>query len=248
VIDCADPGTWTLRLSTAGDHGDVATVTLRDDETTHVDLDLASWLPGQLHGVVLRNGRPLAGERVTVVVDRGVDARVFAHEQHVPTTTDAEGRFHLRLRQGMCRVQWSRRTGDGSWTLLHAAGAASVETGRECDQTFELTTGTLRVRLLDGGGKPAPCVTLQLLSTAGKPQPLAATTDKNGVAEIEADAEPFRIEVLPRRLQHPEAQGEVGRANLGNPGALAALRLRLGDVKVEQGKTTDVTLRLPADW
>lgn len=253
-IDGADAGSWQLWLTTYDaetritDSDAVATVTLRDGETTAVHVDLAAWAPGELKGLVLRNDKPLAREsHLTALLDGGIDAAGRDSWQSVQIRTDAEGRFVLRTRQTTLRLQLSAGSAAG-WQQLSFAETAFVPAAGHVEQTFHLSTGTLRVLLRDADDKPVAGVPLQLFDASGQQRHELPATDKTGCAEIEVEVEPFRVEVLPKRLLAEAAQAAVARAAPDDPDPFRRLRQRLGEVIVQQGVVTEQTLRLPPEW
>ncbi len=101
TIDDVPAGTWRiLVVRTRGRGGvgsreafDADTVDVRAGAATRVDADLSRFMPGDLEGLVLRNGIPLAETEVRLSVEgRGVGFET--------ARTDAQGRFRARLRPG----------------------------------------------------------------------------------------------------------------------------------------------------
>jgi hypothetical protein len=255
-INGAPPGTWQVAVNWFVKHGEgmafgaseeCAAVDLRDGTTTSIEVDLSRLLPGTLDGLVLHNGAPLADTAVQVVCNFGRDALGNDRSVEQQVRTDADGRFHFLARAGACTVAWARQRGDQSYRL-RAAGTVDVVAGQTVAQTFLLTTGTARVRLLDAQGGPAAKVAIELRDAAGAVRQVLPPTGDDGCTSGETEAETFTATVLPKRLQDPVAQRQVWLDNPGNSDPFAALRLRLGNVAPTAGATAAVELHLPASW
>ncbi|HLQ37814.1 MAG TPA: hypothetical protein VK348_08435, partial [Planctomycetota bacterium] len=246
-FDGVPAGTWDLGIGWGrGDNGDagvVATVTLRDGETTSVEVDLSQLAPAQVDGQVFCNDKPLADAELWV--SRWRDGRDL---DGCRTTTDAEGRFHVRRASGTFRIAARRTLADGTGIALAAPESVVSEPGGRASQVFHISSGELRLHLLDAQGMPAANVPLRVFDAAGKERNALPKTGVDGVVSCELEAESFSVQTLPKRLLDAEAYRACLDANRGATDPFASVYVHVGDVKVEQGKTTDVTLRLPADW
>jgi hypothetical protein len=249
AFDGAPPGRWQVSVAFAVAHSSSGmmsmsignrepgpVVDLSDGATTDVAIDLSSILPGELDGVVLRNGKPLANTAVRA-------GTKFA----VAVTTDADGRFHATLRAGECELTWPRGQ-PPNWSSLRAAETINIVTGQTVAQTFHLDSGTVRVRVLDPHGNPAAKVRIELRDAAGTPRQSLPPTGDDGSTTAEIEAETLAASALPKRLQEWPAQQAYWVANPGNPDPLASQRLQLGSITARAGDTIEVELRLPADW
>lgn len=251
------PGRWRLvvmcmRADRDGSGGsyleeDGGFVELEDGRTTTVAVDLSALLPGELEGLVLHNGVPLANAPVHLllpIVDHP-DGQSHLTES---ATTDAGGHFQATLRKGRYQLSWNASRVQGSWWPVLAAEQVTVEVGRPTRQTFTLQTGQLAVQVVDAAGKPAADVVIELRDAAAKPRLTLPATDATGRATIEGEAQAFTAWVLPKRLQESKAQREFVLARAGQSDPFAEVRLPLGRVAVRVGETTRVELKLPPAW
>jgi len=224
-----------------------AVVDLVDGQTTTVALDLSSMLPGELEGLVLHNGAPLAATQLNQQCPLG---QVEIGEQQtfsVPVTTDGEGRFRATVRRGEVRLSWSRARGD-SWVALHASELAVVQQGQLIRQTFTLQSGTVKLRLLDAAGASVGKVEIELRDAGGLHRQTLGPTDDAGCVATECEVATFTAWVLPKRLQEQKARNEFYQAHAGEPDPTATVRLQLGTVTTRMGETVELELRLPAGW
>ena len=253
-IEGAPSGTWQLVVSwtrsrgggmSTGESVNAGLFELRSEETTRVDVDLSHLVPGDLEGSVLHNGAPWANGRVRVVPV--ADASGGRQGRSESASTDADGRFHLRLPSGEYELALELASERRSDTL-RAGGSVRVVRGERTTRTFDVRSGSVRVRLLDASGVAVVGVLVELRDAADKPRTWLAATGADGWTTGELEAGVFSACVLPRRLQDQKAQQEVWRANVGNPDPFAAMRLRLGTVTARVGETMTIELRLPPEF
>src|SRR5262249_29591577 len=149
------------------------TVELREGETTAVAIDLPDWLLGDLEGQVMADGLPMANQQIGLRIRSGTDGRGPVRLYQGPencSRTDAEGRFHLRGRQGFARVVlWGKRLVQRFllWDLLYARDEVFLPAGGHATQVFHFDTGKLQLRVLDNSGKPVGDVGLFLRGEDG---------------------------------------------------------------------------------
>lgn len=255
-IGGAAPGTWRLQVSwwrqigggrRVGDGVEADAVELRSGETTRLDLDLSHLLPGDLDGVVLRNGKPMADSQVVLRSIAGGPGRAHDRGRTELAQTDGEGRFHARLQPGEYSLTAGILRQDGAHSLL-ADGTVRVLRGERTTRTFHVQSGSVRVRLVDPAGVPASGVTVELRDAAGVPRQVLAPTEADGWTSGDVEAEAFTVHVLPRRLQDLRARQEVWRAEPNNRDPFVTVRLRLGSVTARVGETTTIELRLPPEF
>ncbi|HLQ39034.1 MAG TPA: sigma factor-like helix-turn-helix DNA-binding protein, partial [Planctomycetota bacterium] len=183
VFDGVPPGTWQVTLVrweadqicyggfAAQFIEPVATVDLRSGETTTVTIDLPDWLLADLDGQVMTNDLPMANQRIGLSIKGGADGLGPAHlnMQHT-LRTDAEGRFHVRIRQGITRVilqEPVRVPGFMLWDTLFTRDEVFAPAGESTTHVFHLDTGKVRLRVLDDTGKPVSDVGLFLRDDDG---------------------------------------------------------------------------------
>jgi hypothetical protein len=247
-IDGVPPGTWNFSLSYmvlrngggSGHSHSLPPVTLRDGETTTVDLDLRVLLPGTLQGSVLRNGVPLAHATV-MLVGKTENGQEFYDQAE----TDDDGRLTAAVRSGSWKVRLQRHE-PTRITEVSALGAAVVTAGAVTTETFTIASGEVKVRLLDGDGKTVNLV--PMLSSASTEYCWIEPVDREGWHVAQVDADTWTVRVLPQRLLTQEAQQALMVANPGNPDALKAAMLVLGTFTLGPGEVVERELRLPAEW
>lgn len=251
----AEPGTWRLQVSwwrqvggggRGSDGMDAGAVELRAGETTRLDLDLSHLLPGDLEGVVLHNGTPMAASQIVLRSIPGVAARAGDRGRTEMALTDGEGRFRARLQPGEYSLTAGILGRDGAHSL-RAEGTVRVLRGESTTRTFHVQSGSVRVRLLDPRGVAVSGVTVELHDAVGSQQWMPPT-EADGWTSSEVEAGAFTVHVLPRRLQDLRARQEVWRAEPNNRDPFATVRLRLGSVTARVGETTNVELRLPSEF
>jgi hypothetical protein len=114
--------------------------------------------------------------------------------------------------------------------------------------TFTLSSGALKVRLLDAAGAPAASVRVMLRGAAADDVAWLPPTDADGYATITGAVGAYDLRVLPKALQDQDALRAFYQAHAGEPDPTAAVMLPLGVATVRTGETTEVELRLPATW
>ena len=222
-------------------------VDVADGEVVTRTIDLAVVLPGELEGVVMHNGAPLAGAPVELRVRLAdhPDGQSF-HVEDV--ATDAAGRFRAQIRAGEYELTWMPvREMSGGVTVV-AAERARVDVGKRTEQTFSLATGKVDVLVLDAAGKPVRNVVLECRDAGDVAQFSFAPTDGEGRATTECGIAPFTICVLPRRLQDPAAVRAHVQARLGQRDPFTDVRLTVGRFTPRAGETVTVEVHLPAEW
>ena len=251
AFDAVPAGIWQLLLTAWDDnyrdgYGEVvASVTLREGETARVRVDLPQWCPAEVDGQLLLNGAPLP--HADVWLQREGDAGRWSNLTKVTTADD--GRFHLRARQGRLRAQLLFNVIQGN--NVYATGVVSrdalfVPAGGTADGVLHIDTGKLRLCLQDSEGAPVAGVRLCLLG--GDVRRNTPWTDADGRVELEIEAMPFSVQVLPKRLQSGKAQDELTVQLPKTSDPLAAYRLTLGSVTAKTGENVEATFRLPPDW
>lgn len=252
-IDHVPAGEWSLCLLLAlgSDSGrtvlpqHLVPVVLRDGEVAQRDVDLSGYRTGRLEAQVLHNGAPLASAFVcpkpVVTAGSGEVARMWS-----TVRTDAEGRISCTRFHGPFHLEWSP-THTPFAACLRADETIEVLPGQTVTQVFHLRSGTLRARVVDANGAPAAGVKVELIDAAGEWRWTMPETDADGRTQQQVEATTFTCGVVPAALL---AQDPRRAAMRGPPGEaadpLTASRLRLGSVTVQEGKSTEVTLQLPA--
>ena len=243
VLSGAPPGEWDVVVNAVGVRESTrvtypiaaGTVTLRSGQRTEIDLDLAAILPGTLEGVVTLNGAPWANDRVLLDGDRGSEV----------AKTDAEGRFTLQTRPGTYPLRIGRSVGD-RWISFKSMATVTIVRGQTTRQTFEITTGSLRLEVSGPDGKPVAGLSVQLEPGGDSLPP----TDEAGVTEQEVIARNVTLRTLPKRLMSNEAwraAWQEGRAR-GLEDPLGSHWVTIGTAAIAAGQTTTVPIRLPPEW
>ncbi len=132
--------------------------------------------------------------------------------------------------------------------MIRAAETVSVTPGQLTPATFTLSSGVLKVRLLDAEGAPAPQVAMQLRGAPDQAAPALLPTDDDGRTTGEGEVGTYAVQVLPKALQSQAAIMAFYKEHIGEADPLAAVLRSLGTVTLRVGETTEVELRLPADW
>lgn len=223
------------------------TVDLVAGQETKLAIDLTALLPSELSGLVLHNGTPLANTKLQLHSTLGTNPDDDEAKTHEPITTDGEGRFRVAVRGTSQSLSWSRQ-GDRRLTVLRSAETVACQPGQTMHATFTLSSGTLKVRLLDAAGAPVPAVRVQLRGSTKNAAMSLPRTDAEGYATSDGEVGTYDARVLPKDLQDQQALTAFHQAHVGEPDPTAALLIPLGVVTVRTGETTQVELRLPATW
>ena len=244
-LDGVPPGRGQLKLQYSWSYGSsrvtgpmetVATLDLRDGETTRVAADLSSFVTGGLEAQVLHDGRPLADETITVEREGaggGLGIR-----------TDGDGHLQLRDRSGSYRFSWSRR----GLPLVRSDTEVVITPGEVTTARIVFATGSVRLRVLTAEGTPVPGLRLRALRNGDKFPCVLPASDAEGQAESELGPGGWSIAVLPKRLLDPAAMTTFYEEHRGDPGSLEREYLAAGQFTVTAGATTEATVHLPAAW
>lgn len=236
---------WSSRVGGVLQREPAGEVSLEEGVTTTLAIDLARILPGELEAQVFLNGEPLGDHTVGIRANLGPDASGEPRFHGQQVVTDAQGRFRATLRAGDYELLWARSLIDSP--RLHARERASVECGKLTQQTFSLQSGTVVLRLLDIAGAPVASTRLWVQEGARERLNLPRT-DADGVIRFECDVGTYTVAVLPRRLQDDAQRVSFVREHAGDADPTARVRVPLGTLTVLMGETTDVAVKLPADW
>lgn len=212
-----------------------------------LDVDLTALLPSELSGLVLHNGAPLAKTKVDLYGSLGTttdDADARTYEQ---ITTDVEGRFRTTVRGTSQSLVWAQQNGD-RWSQLRSAETVVVQPGQPTRATFTLSSGTLKVRLLDAMGAPVAKVSVLLRGAAKNSVLSLPPTDADGRSTTDGEVGTYDARVLPKSLQDQKALLAFYQAHAGETDPTAAVLIPLGVVTVRTGETVEIELRLPATW
>lgn len=229
----------------------VATVELREGQTSAVAVDLPAWLPATVEGQLLRNGVPWAEQTARLIV-RHEDVLGRQQQRWEEIRTDRDGRFVVRTRQGHANLAVTQRQ-QAAWHTLRAAQEVFVASGQVTGAVFAIDSGTLRLRLVGADGKPVAGVPVVLVGDerlAGLAvRANSVPSDAQGWIVCEAEAGAITVQVLPRRLQSFAAQRLlVEQAPDGSTDALGVHRLALGTVLCKPGETVERELQLGPGW
>ena len=262
AFDSVPPGTWNVtvarweadfRFLGSGQFESVATVELREGETTKVAIDLPDWLLGDLEGLVMANDLPMANQEIGLRIRSGADGRgavrLYMGLENLPRT-DAEGRFHLRGHQGFAQVVLGRNALVQRyllWDLLYPRDEVFLPAGGHATQVFHFDTGKLQLRVLNDSGKPVGDVGLFLRSADGHCHQTPGS-DANGRISTEVETQTFTVQVLPRSLQRITFRVQDWHLlGIGaDPGA--GSWLTLGNVTAKRGETVELEVKLPPEW
>jgi hypothetical protein len=247
-IDGAPPGRSKLLLQYSWSYGgfsvtgateQVAELDLRDGETSQVDVDLGSFVTGELDAVVTHNGVPLANE--VIFVGRGRPGGVVGS---IGASTDGQGRLRLRERPGVFHFTWHRQ----GQPQVRCEGTAVLASGQTTSTTIAFATGEVRVRLLDPAGAPVAGLRLGARGLGDTNSVQLPASDRDGSVTTSLGPGAWSLTALPRRLLDPAALQAFAQAHRGDPGAYVRELLLIGDILVKPGATTDLELHLPPAW
>jgi hypothetical protein len=206
-------------------------------ETRQVEIDLDTWHPGTVRGMVLVDGRPHVG-RVNLRVGRTLWQ---GNGIEVPgrgwLTTNTEGSFEAELLPGQWTVQVEL-----SGSFMPVEPAVRVEPGKSSSHTVHVATATLELRLLTSSGEPVAHRDVQLVHGLWR---VLRTTDEAGRLEI-SSMTAGRYEV--GTWKAPLAR-EADREAANRAGAWEAVRaayIALGPITLPAGqKRARVDVKLP---
>lgn len=206
----------------AGQGVPVATVSLREGETTETAVDLAAWLPATITGVVRCNGAPVVNERIGVEVARPHPEHARGVRTMTHADTDAEGRFSYRGRPGDVRVLLNRadlRRRDQGNNWIPSQTVATLPANGAIEQAFDVVVARVRLRLVRADDLPMEDAEVVLFAD-------------------------FRSHRLPPSDAEGRVVGEVA------PGAYdvqwGAGRAALARITVAAGGTEEFTVRVPS--
>jgi hypothetical protein len=245
------PGRWNAFLSyvTHGSGGihkqePLGTVDLIDGEVTTITPDLSALLPGTLEALVLHNGAPLAN---TVVHFAPIVPRNPWPQAEASGTTGADGRVAVAVRSGQFAAIWYPPSGIDAPSVLRSSEVAVVRVGETTRQTFHIQSGMVKLRLVDSTGKPVSSVQVSLVDAAGNTTLGLGATSADGRVERAFSPGTFAASVLPKRLLGQKAMMEFART-VTDPSQWQAVMVSIGSITVIAGETTELELKLPADW
>jgi hypothetical protein len=208
----------------------LAVITLTEDQTHELELDIGALLPGSLSAHVLLDGAPLPGAQVELLpsarkLTTDADGRIT-----VPVL-DA-GRYGLRVRKG------DGRTAPVAWLL--ADESVDVVPGTPTEFVFHARSRVLRLQVRRGDGTPAARARL---AVSGSEPGFARLLDTDASGDAVVADVPFGRFVV--RLVPADAVETVQEARFGFTGRVDLLPL-LGTVEVLIEQTeARATLRLP---
>jgi RNA polymerase sigma factor (sigma-70 family) len=243
------PGRWSLVLHTwpsVQEHAEtIASVELRDGEATTLQLELGALMPAELIGRVFWNDQPLDTSKSSAEKPqlhlRTTDLGGKPYEYWSLLQTDADGRFTWRGRAGTLTLDKSM--------ILTAEESIVMSAGGKVTRDFHGSSGTLRIHLVDDAGQPMAQLSVALLDPAGQSCPTLPPTGADGTCHREIATGTYRVETRPKRLLDQQAAAEYLRTHPPTTDdAFAGARIHLGEVTVTAGRTTEATLRLPAEW
>jgi protocatechuate 3,4-dioxygenase beta subunit len=249
------PGKWhvTVQCFRKHDHGGnylevpAGSFDLAAGQETKIAVDLTALSSCELAGLVLHNGAPLANTKVTVNGSLGIDAFGNQQNSYEQITTDGDGRFRVMVRGNSQSLVWAKQDGQ-RWTTLRSAEDVAMTPGQTAQATFTLSSGALKVRLVDAAGEPVAKVSVLLRGAMKHSMLSLPPTDAAGRTSTEGEVGTFDARVLPKSLQDQQALTAFYQAHAGEPDPTAAVMVSLGVVTLRTGETTEVELRLPANW
>src|SRR5262245_55863523 len=248
------PGRWRIVVLclVAGERGrfleeEGGFVDVADGEVVTRTIDLAAVLPGELEGVVLHNGAPLASSPVQLRMRLADHPDGHSHH-HEDVATDAAGRFRAQVRAGEYELTWTPVREVRSWVTVVASERVRIDAGKRTEQTFSLATGKVDVLVLEPSGKPAHNVRLECRDAGGVARFSFAPTDAEGRTTTECDVAPFTLCVLPKSLQDPAAAQAHAQARLGQSDPFTDVRMVVGRFAPRAGEKVALEVRLPPEW
>jgi hypothetical protein len=256
-IDGVPPGNWnvllcyTVRLGDGASTGGaevLARVTgLAEGETRDLTLNASILVPGELRGLVVVDGLPLAAAQVNLRGTRP-DGQGGSKWLNGPSpTTDAEGRFTASLQGGEWTLATAFSRAGTAPLWMELVGVATVRSGKSTEAVFRFERRRVTVRLLSADGQPV--ADREVDAQTGRAQ-RTERTDQDGCLVFDpAPPGTMTFFVWPEHLltqeQRNKAWGELMKSKRPYDDLLAA-RIKLGEFTVPAGeKSAEVTLRLP---
>jgi len=242
----APAGTWEPVLELGDDELVLAPVQVVLGTVTDVPLDLRELEPATIHGRVLRGGEPLPFAKCFLRRWGPAPGTGTLRWSIIYVTTDAAGRFTHAGLPGRYRLM-APRPSDSIAAICAAPGTFDVAPGEELEQDFEALIGELRLRLLDGEGRPVAEVEgIEILRSADDDviAELDPTDADGRVACRECEPGTVFVRVLPRRLGERRARIELLRETR-DLGAVDRERIPLGSLTVTPSEVTEMDLVLP---
>ena len=155
-------GTWSLH--TRAEAADLERVPeqglellVREGQVTHVIFKELHGSSVQVRGLVLRNGEPVRGARVSLAWQKFLTSHTSREAE-----TDATGHFEMTLDEGgdyLFRISEDGDGEDGGTVSLHAT-IPSIPT---YELKLAYSTGSISGRVFAAGGEPAPGVNLTIM-------------------------------------------------------------------------------------
>ena len=232
-------GEWRVSLSSSSSGNanmrwDLGTIALEEGQTVARDFDLAAAIPSRLRGTLALDGVPAEGW-------------LSIGEAGRPQTATVElgpgGTFDVWVRPGVVRIDYV----NGPDLCLTVADAHVIAAAAAVTHAFDVTTGELRLHLVDGAQAAAPNVRLRWRE-ASTPRNGGAYTDPNGDLVRRIETGTFRLQCLPRSLQSEAALEAFRREHRDDPTALEHRYLDLGTITVLPGDTRTHTIVLPPEY
>lgn len=186
-------GIETLRMFPA--------VTLHDGAINEVELDVANFALGRVHGQVLLNGRPCAH-----AAGRLWSMDWPAHRIIVPLVTDANGRFDVEA-PAFGEGYYLRGLCTSAGRIVSCAETVHVTPGSPISVVMTACSVTARARIVDATGAPATGLEVTTDITDPDTPPVSAVTDGDGWVTIALDSRaPFHLIV-----RNPKGAVKPGR-------------------------------------
>ena len=256
ALDPAPAGDWRLMVREITPDGTfgfgmqpVAAVHLQPGATTAVDIDLSSWLPATIDGLVRRGGEPLANAAVMLLGTRAGAGRAATTRDTIAVTTDAEGRFRAAVWPGCYRVGLDASPGppiERVARLVASVHTLQVPPGAELQATFDIDVATLRLHLFDGAGRAVPGVPLVLVGSDAALRHQTAPSDADGWIEAFVEPGTFTVEVAPQPLRlEARLQALSWLIGRGDADPDARHRVRLGGIQAQVGEAATGDFVLP---
>jgi hypothetical protein len=227
-------GGWTSQSAVAP----VATLDLREGETTEVVIDATRLMPATLTGTIRIDGKPHTG--VYLEAARCGESRHRSFRMNTDVSADDRGAFSAQLQPPACYrigATFDNPSSHGTFLLLDWFQAVA---GTSVHHDFDLRTGTVRFRLLEADGNTLlPNRTVYFWSADGELRATGTTNDDGWV-----DLPPMPAARLEPRVHRSTL--EKARQDGLSWQDLEANAWRLDPFTITAGTTTEVVRKLPA--
>lgn len=252
------PGTWDVVFQSGNTHELLAKgVTLRPGESRELRIDRSAEVPHPFRARVLLNGAAYSGP-LAVFSALAPSAQNPSRSKSTHCEADADGMFEVAVPPGEQRVQLMLLLSGGRHSMVPSTSVFdSRSSSGDSPPTFEVTTGTMSVKLVDPQGNSVPGVTLSWVPATPEPWNTSlvhTVSDFEGRFVFHAAPGEYQSVLRIRSLMSEEDfQAHLRENPVSSPDEWTALRARItvpiGPIHLTPGDHgTEFELRLPPEW